>query len=108
MSVTEDFIYVRERRLPFATFDADNHMYENRDALTKFVPKQYEGIIKYVEVNGRTKLAIRDMISEYIPNPTFGRVGVPGGFGHDVTKGGGGFDRSNAVAGKKVRVMPGL
>jgi predicted TIM-barrel fold metal-dependent hydrolase len=108
VSVTEDFIYVRERRLPFPTFDADNHMYENRDALTKFVPKQYEGIIKYIDINGRTKLAINEMISDYIPNPTFTRVGVPGGFGHDVTKGGGGFDTSNPVAGKKVRVMPGV
>jgi hypothetical protein len=27
------FIYVRERQLPFATFDADNHLYENRNAM---------------------------------------------------------------------------
>jgi len=65
----EGLIYVRERRLPYETFDADNHLYENRDALTKFLPREYEGAIKYVEVNGRTKLAIRDHISEYIPNP---------------------------------------
>ena len=75
---SEDFIYVRERRLPYETFDADNHLYENRDALTKFLPREYEGVIKYVEVNGRTKLAIRDQISDYIPNPTFGKVAVPG------------------------------
>ena len=25
-----DLIYVRERRLPYETFDADNHLYENR------------------------------------------------------------------------------
>jgi len=108
VSLSDDFIYVRERRLPFPTFDADNHLYENQDALTKFVPKEYEGIIRYVDVNGRTRLAINDVISEYIPNPTFSRVAVPGGFGHDVTKGGAGFDRANAVAGKKPRVMPGL
>ena len=108
MSLTQDFIYVRERRLPYPTFDADNHMYETNEALTKFVPKEYEGIIKYVDVNGRTKLAINDVISEYIPNPTFSRVAVPGGFGHDITKGGEGFDRANSVAGKRPKVMPGL
>ena len=54
---SEDFIYVRERRLPYQTFDADNHLYENQDALTKFLPREYEGAIKYVEVGGRTKLA---------------------------------------------------
>ncbi|HLY82618.1 MAG TPA: amidohydrolase family protein [Acidimicrobiales bacterium] len=110
MTVTDDFIYVRERRLPYPTFDADNHLYENKEALTKFVPKAYDGIIKYVEVNGRTKLAIRDVISDYIPNPTFQRVGVPGGFGQDVTKGGDGVHRiaGDPAGGKRVRAMPGL
>jgi predicted TIM-barrel fold metal-dependent hydrolase len=105
------FIYVRERRLPYPTFDADNHMYENRDALTKFIPKAYEGVIRYVDINGRTKLAIRDMISDYIPNPTFARVGVPGGFGRDITRGArkdGGRMIQERIAGQKVRAMPSL
>jgi predicted TIM-barrel fold metal-dependent hydrolase len=110
MAEEEAFIYVRERRLPYETFDADNHLYENRDALTKFIPKEYEGIIKYVDINGRTKVAIKDMISDYIPNPTFGRVAVPGGFGQDVTKGGDGMKRKagNPNGGQKVRAMPGM
>ena len=49
------------------------------DALTKFLPPEYEGVVKYVEINGRTKLAINDRISDYIPNPTFDKVAVPGG-----------------------------
>ena len=57
--VSDAFIYMRERRLGYPVFDADNHMYENRDALTKFIPPEYEGIIKYVDIKGRTKLAIR-------------------------------------------------
>lgn len=77
--VSDAFVYMRERRLPYPVFDADNHMYENQDALTKFIPSAYDGIIKYVEVNGRTKLAIRDVISDFIPNPTFARVAPPGG-----------------------------
>ena len=55
----------------FPVFDADNHMYETTDAFTKYLPKEYEGLVKYVQVNGRTKIAIRNVISEYIPNPTF-------------------------------------
>jgi len=62
----------------FPVFDADNHMYETMDAFTKFLPPQYSGLIKYVEVNGRTKIAVRNVISEYIPNPTFNVVGRPG------------------------------
>jgi predicted TIM-barrel fold metal-dependent hydrolase len=62
----------------FPVFDADNHMYERTDAFTKFLPKEYEGIVKFVQVNGRDKIAIRNVISEYIPNPTFAVVGRPG------------------------------
>ena len=79
----EGFVYMKERRLPYPTFDADNHMYENKDALTKFIPKEFDGVIKYVEINGRTKVAIKDKLSDYIPNPTFNIVAVPGGYGRE-------------------------
>lgn len=61
-------------------FDADNHLYETGDALTRYLPKEYEGFVKYVQVNGRTKLAINNHISESIPNPTFEVVAPPGSF----------------------------
>lgn len=108
MSDTE-FIQVTHRELPYTTFDADNHLYESRDALTKFLPREYEGVIKYVDINGRTKLAIRDHISDYIPNPTFGKVAAPGEAGMDITKGGGGFgDAGQGLHRKKMMVMPGI
>lgn len=66
------------RHLDFPVFDADNHFYETRDAFTKFLPDAYAGVIDYVEVNGRTKVAVKGHISNYIPNPTFERVAVPG------------------------------
>src|SRR6202040_1223685 len=65
-------------RLGFSVFDGDNHMYETRDALTKFLPPEYRGAIRYVEVDGRTKIAVRGQISDYIPNPTFDKVAAPG------------------------------
>ena len=81
------YIEIIHRELPYTTFDADNHLYEREEALTKFLPPEYEDAIKYVELDGRTKLAIRGKISDYIPNPTFAKVAVPGGAGYDVTKG---------------------
>jgi predicted TIM-barrel fold metal-dependent hydrolase len=66
------------RQLDFPVFDADNHMYETREALTKHLPDEYAGVIRYVEVNGRTKIAVKNRISDYIPNPTFDRVAAPG------------------------------
>ena len=65
-------------KLGFPVFDGDNHMYETRDALTKFLPPEYHGAIRYVEVDGRTKIATLGQISEYIPNPTFDKVAAPG------------------------------
>ena len=59
-------------------FDADNHLYETEDAFTRYLPGEYEGIFKYVQVHGRTKVAVNNVISEYIPNPTFEVVGRPG------------------------------
>jgi predicted TIM-barrel fold metal-dependent hydrolase len=66
------------RKLDFPVFDADNHMYETTDAFTKYLPNEYDGLVKYVQVNGRTKIALRNVISEYIPNPTFNKVAPPG------------------------------
>ncbi len=66
------------RTLDYEVFDADNHLYETRDALTKFLPPARAGLIDFVDVRGRTKIAVRGRISEYIPNPTFERVAAPG------------------------------
>ena len=66
------------RKLPYPVFDADNHMYEATDAFTRYLPAAYAGVIKYVEINGRTKIAIKNKISDYIPNPTFNKVAPPG------------------------------
>ncbi|RAY17069.1 amidohydrolase [Actinomadura craniellae] len=66
------------RDVPFPLFDADNHLYETEEAMTKYLPKEYEGAIQYVQVRGRTKIAVLGQISEYIPNPTFEVVARPG------------------------------
>jgi len=59
-------------------FDADNHLYETTDAFTRHLPRRYKNAIQYVNVNGRTKIAVGGKISEYIPNPTFDVVARPG------------------------------
>jgi predicted TIM-barrel fold metal-dependent hydrolase len=66
------------RNLAFPVFDADNHMYEPPDALTRHLPERYAKVIQYVQVKGRTKIAVKGQISDYIPNPTFEKVAAPG------------------------------
>jgi predicted TIM-barrel fold metal-dependent hydrolase len=66
------------RHVDFPVFDADNHMYETPDALTRHLPREFDSVIQYVQIGRRTKIAVKGRISEYIPNPTFAVVARPG------------------------------
>ena len=66
------------RELPYPVFDADNHFYEPKEALTQFLPENRKGVIDYIDINGRTKIVVRKRITDYIPNPTFEVVARPG------------------------------
>lgn len=66
------------RNLDFPVFDADNHLYETSESLTKFLPDSHKKAIEYIDYHGRTKLMVKGQITNYIPNPTFERVGSPG------------------------------
>lgn len=59
-------------------FDADQHMYETPDALTKYLPEQYHKAVQFVKIGKRTRIAILNKITEYMPNPTFEVVAAPG------------------------------
>lgn len=64
--------------LPFPVYDADNHFYEPEEALFRHLPSKWRNDVRFVEVDGRKRLAIQSKISDYIPNPTFERVAAPG------------------------------
>jgi predicted TIM-barrel fold metal-dependent hydrolase len=69
---------MERHKLSGLVFDADNHFYETKEALTRFLPERYRNAIRYVDIDGRTKVAVLGQISDYIPNPTFDRVAAPG------------------------------
>jgi predicted TIM-barrel fold metal-dependent hydrolase len=64
--------------LDFPIFDADNHLYETEDAFTRHLPKEHRNLFRFVELNGRKKLVVRNMLTDFIPNPTFEVVARPG------------------------------
>jgi predicted TIM-barrel fold metal-dependent hydrolase len=94
------------RALDFEVFDADNHMYETREALTKFLPDRYKSYIDYVEVRGRTKIVVRGQISEYIPNPTFDVVAKPGAQEEYFRKGNPDGKSYRELVGEPMRAIP--
>lgn len=64
--------------LDFDVYDADNHLYETEDALTRHLPDTHRTLFRFVEINGRKKLVVRGTITEFIPNPTFEVIARPG------------------------------
>lgn len=93
------------RQLAFPVFDADNHFYEPREALTKFLPDHRKGVIDYVQVGGRTKILVRGRVSEYIPNPTFEIVARPGAQ-EEYYRNGSGGKSYREVMGEPMRAIP--
>ncbi len=97
---------VPSRSLDFPIFDADNHMYETREAFTKFLPDKYSKAIDYVDVHGRTKIVVRGTISEYIPNPTFEVVAAPGAQEEYYRKGNPDGKSYRDIVGKPIKARP--
>src|SRR5687768_4645302 len=94
------------RHCDFPVFDADNHLYETEDTLTKYLPDRYKSAIQYVEVRGRTKIVIRGTISEYIPNPTFEVVARPGAQEDYFRKGNPEGKNRREIFGEPMRSIP--
>jgi predicted TIM-barrel fold metal-dependent hydrolase len=96
------------RSCDFPVFDADNHLYETRDAFTRHLPDRYKGAIDYIELNGRTKIMIRGNVSEYIPNPTFDVVARPGAQEEYFRNGNPEGKSYREIIGEPMRCIPGF
>jgi predicted TIM-barrel fold metal-dependent hydrolase len=92
--------------LDIPVFDADNHLYETKDAMTKFLPDRYRGVIDYVDVRGRTKIVVKGRISDYIPNPTFEVVARPGAQEDYFRKGNPAGLSRREIFGEPMRAIP--
>src|SRR3979409_1495150 len=93
------------RELSYPVFDADNHFYEPKEALTQFLPDRRKGVIDYIDVRGRTKIMVRNVVSDYIPNPTFEVVARPGAQEEYFRHGSGGKSFREGM-GKHMKAIP--
>jgi predicted TIM-barrel fold metal-dependent hydrolase len=85
--------------LDFPVYDADHHLYETEDAFTRHLPDAHRNLFRFVELNGRKKLMVRDRMTEFIPNPTFEVVARPGAHAD--------FYAGNNPEGKTLRELTG-
>jgi predicted TIM-barrel fold metal-dependent hydrolase len=90
----------------FPIFDADNHLYEDREAFTKFLPDRYRSVIQYVEIGGRTKIMVKNTVSDYIPNPTFEVVARPGAQEEYYRRGNPDGKSRREIYGEPMRAIP--
>ena len=77
-----------------------------QEALTKYLPKEYKDVVQYVQVNGRTKIAMRGQISNYIPNPTFSVVAKPGAWEEYFKYGNPDGKSKRELFGEPMRAIP--
>src|ERR1700722_11346545 len=61
-----------------AIADADNHFYETKDAFTRYLPPDYDGLVRFIEIEGRQQLVIKNKLAFILPNPTLEKVPPPG------------------------------
>jgi predicted TIM-barrel fold metal-dependent hydrolase len=59
-------------------FDADQHMYETPESLTKYLPEKYSRAVQLAQIGKQTRIVINNRVNDFIPNPTFERVAAPG------------------------------
>lgn len=69
------------RNLPYPVFDADNHLYERREAFTKHLPAELAQVLRFSEIDGRSRLVIGERICNVLPNPTLEKAAPPGALG---------------------------
>jgi len=65
-------------RLGYGISDADQHVYETEDAVTRHLDPAYRNAFRWIELNGRKSLLLNDKLYRLVPNPTDEPVGRPG------------------------------
>lgn len=69
-----------KRRYDFPVSDADNHLYETRDAFSRYLPPSHEGFVRFVNIDGKDQLLLNKRLTFILPNPTLEKVAAPGAY----------------------------
>ena len=78
MTTLESTLTTSDPDVDYAIYDADQHYYEPADCLTRHLEKQYQSVVKWADIGGRTTVIIHGKQLTVVPNPTYDPVGAPG------------------------------
>ena len=84
-----------EPAVGYGLYDADEHYYEPEDVVSRHLEREFRRAVRWIELDGRKTLLVRDRLLGLIPNPTYDPVGVPGSLET--------YFRSENVEGKELR-----
>lgn len=68
------------RRHDFPVADADNHLYETRDAFSRHLPPSHDGFVRFINIDGKDQLLLNKRLAFILPNPTLEKVAPPGAY----------------------------
>ncbi len=78
MTILDAEATTSDPNVDYALCDADQHYYEPHDALTRHLEKQYQSVVKWMDIGGRKSVLIHGKQLTVVPNPTYNPVGAPG------------------------------
>lgn len=65
-------------RVGFPLYDADQHYYEAEDALTRFLPAQFQRQIRWIDLDGHRRIILAGQVFNKMPNASYNPIAKPG------------------------------
>ncbi|MCU1345946.1 MAG: hypothetical protein JWL70_2212 [Acidimicrobiia bacterium] len=78
MSTTTASELAIDNRVGYPLYDADEHYYEPKDAMTRHLAKQFQRNVRWVEIDGRQRLLLGDQLFSRQPNAAYDPIAKPG------------------------------
>ena len=69
---------VAQGQVDYGLYDADQHYYETEDAISRHIDREHRDVVRWIDIDGRRVLLVKNKLFTVVPNPTFDPVGVPG------------------------------
>ncbi len=67
-----------EAAVDYGLYDADQHYYEAEDAIHRHIEREFQKVVRWIDIDGRRTLMVNERLLAMIPNPTYDPVGSPG------------------------------
>jgi predicted TIM-barrel fold metal-dependent hydrolase len=99
MTDVQSTALVVDPRVGFELYDADQHYYEPEDALTRYLPKDRQRLVRWVDLDGHRRLILDGKVFSRQPNASYNPIAKPGALSE--------MFRGNNPEGRSIRELLG-